>query len=70
MKRDLLADLSRAFVGSLPEEIREDFEERAGIMEFDAPDVHRDRNAATAAAYEDCKIIWLDKVKKNRGSGC
>ena len=34
-------------------------EERAAIMQFDAGDVHPDRQAATTAALENCKVIWL-----------
>ena len=50
MKRDLLADLSRAFLQNLPDEIREDYEERAAIMEFDGS---RTRAEAEAAAFID-----------------
>lgn len=56
MKRNLLADLSRAFIENMPEEIREAFEERAAIMEFDAG---LSRQDAEAAAFKD-----LTKGKK------
>lgn len=53
MKRNFLADLSRAFIENLPEEIREDFEERAAIMEFDAGLSRQDAEAAA----------WIDLTK-------
>lgn len=61
MKRNLLADLSRAFIENMPEEIREAFEERAAIMEFDAG---LSRQDAEASAYEDCKNRWLERIRK------
>lgn len=42
----------------------DDIEERAAIMEHDAADCYPDRQAATAAAYEDCKIIWLERIRR------
>lgn len=50
MKRNLLADLSRAFIENMPEEIREAYEERAAIMEFNAG---LSRQDAEAAAFND-----------------
>ena len=50
MKRNFLADLSRAFVENMPEEIREAYEERAAIMEFDAG---LSRQDAETAALND-----------------
>jgi hypothetical protein len=38
----------------------EDCEERAAIMEYGAPDCYATRAEATAAAYEACKVIWLE----------
>ncbi len=42
----------------------ESIEERAGIMQFDAPDVHPNREAATA--YEECRVIWLEKWRQEQ----
>ncbi len=52
MKRNLLANLSRAFTESVPEEIRENYEERAAIMEYDAG---LSRHEAELAAMKDIK---------------
>lgn len=46
MKRNFLANLSRAFIENMQEEIREGFEERAAIMEFDAGLLRQDAEAA------------------------
>lgn len=58
-KAEIVSALSRSALGV--QEFIADIEERAAIMEFDAPDFHPDRNAATAAAYEECRIIWLGR---------
>lgn len=39
-------------------------EERAAIMEHNAPEVYPARAAATAAAYEECRIIFLRHGEK------
>lgn len=38
-------------------------EERAAIIEFDAADCYQTREQATAAAYENCKIIFLARYR-------
>jgi len=58
-----------SFVPSVPfvtreQDWRDAFEERAAIMEYDAPDVHPDRQAAEAGAYEDCKTVWIERNRK------
>jgi hypothetical protein len=45
----------------------EDCDERAAIMEYDAPDCYATRSEATAAAYEECKVIWLETRREAHG---
>ena len=42
------------------QDIEDDFQERAAIMEHDAG---MTRAQAEAAAFEDCKVIWLNRRK-------
>lgn len=55
MKRNFFANLSRAFIENMQKEIREGFEERTAIMEFDAGLSRHDAEAAAWIISERVK---------------
>ncbi|NCC52640.1 MAG: hypothetical protein EOM20_15675 [Spartobacteria bacterium] len=57
-----VAHVAREF--SIVEEFIDDIEERAAIMQYQAYDFYPDRQAALAAAYEDVKTRWLERIGK------
>jgi hypothetical protein len=52
------------FTHSKPEDFSDLVEERAAIMEYDAADSHPTRAAAESAAYQDGKVVWLNRYKR------
>lgn len=56
-------DLIKRLQATLLETFLDDIEERAAILQFDAPDIYKTRESAISAAYEMCRAAYLNRGK-------